>query len=212
MIRPEGLRGAAFGTLAEGDGRSDDTARRAFSRVLGISEEWACVSQVHGVDIVEADGPGEWGEADGIVTSVERLPLAIGTADCVPVVLEGSNVAALVHAGWRGTAAGVIEAVLSALSAKGTPPTRAAIGPAIGACCYEVGPEVAQEFTGYIATTRWGTTSVDLVGAIAARLSPLPVWLSGRCTYTSNDLNSFRRDKTSRRQVALAWLPTISSA
>ena len=208
MIRPGGFRGAAFGTVDDGDGRSDNATSRSISRSLGIAEHWAWVSQVHGVDIAEAAEPGNIGSADRIVTSVENLPVAITTADCVPVVLEGRGVAAVVHAGWRGTAAGVVEAMLEALSKRGTPPERAAIGPAIGPCCYEVGPEVAAEFGPHVTRTTWGTTSVDLPGAIAAKLEPLPVWRSGDCTYTSEELYSFRRDRTSRRQVAVGWLPS----
>ena len=208
MIRPGGFLGTAFGTTADGDGRADRASRRAISRSLGISERWAWVSQVHGVDIVDAAVPGELGEADGIVTSVENLPVTVATADCVPVVLEGRGVAAVVHAGWRGTVAGVVEVMLAALSARGTPPHRAAIGPAIGPCCYEVGPEVAEEFAGHVTTTTWGTTSVDIPGAIAARLAPLPVWRSRDCTFTSDELYSFRKDRTRRRQVAVGWLPS----
>ena len=212
MIRPAGFRGAAFGTMAEGDARSDDAARRAFSRRLGVPAAWAWVTQVHGTRIADVAGPGSWGNADGIVTSKENLPLAVSTADCVPVILEGDEVAAVVHAGWRGTAAGVLEAMVETLSGRGTPPARAAIGPAIGPCCYEVGPEVADRFPGHVERTNWDTTSVDLAGAIASKLEPLEVWRSSECTFTSTDLHSFRRDGTERVQVAVGWLPSGSPA
>ena len=83
---------------------------------------------------------------------------------------------------------------------------RAAIGPAIGPCCYEVGPEVAAEFAGFTAITTWGTTSVDLIRVITAQLGGHQVWLSGMCTHHDERFHSYRRDGTDARQVAVGWL------
>ena len=207
MIRPDGFRGAAFGTVTEGDLRVDDTTRRHVSAALGIAPDWAFVTQVHGADVVEASQPGRLGEADAIYTVREALPVAVATADCVPVILEGPRVAAVVHAGWRGAANGVVGAALTHLTRRGLTVERAAVGPAIGPCCYEVGPEVAREFPGFEATTTWDTTSIDLPGVIAEQLGGLPVWRSDRCTFTSDEYFSFRRDRTPQRQVAVAWIP-----
>ncbi len=210
MIRPDGFRGAAFGTVAAGDARYDRQSRRAVSKALGISSHWATVTQVHGARVVEAESAGALGEADAIFTLGTGLPLSIATADCVPVIIEGAEVAAVVHVGWRGAAAGVVDEVLSALDARGATPERAAIGPAIGPCCYEVGDEVAGQIPGHASRTSWGSVSVDLAGFVAERLSPLRTWRSDRCTYTAADLYSYRRDRTRKRQVAVAWLPDNS--
>ena len=206
MIRPEGFRGAAFGAAAAGDGRRDSAARAELSEWLGISAEWAFVRQVHGSKVVQADVPGLHGEADALVTTVPILPLTVAVADCVPIVLEGDGAVGIVHAGWRGAAAGVATAAVVAMAGLGAPPLRAAIGPGIGPCCFEVGPEVSERFPGHTRSTGWGTMSVDLVGALQAQLGEIPTWVSEECTYCGTGHRSFRRDGTKERQVAVAWI------
>lgn len=210
MIRPEGFRGAVFGTAAEGDLRTEVRARQALSRDLGTPVDWAFVNQVHGARVVEATTPGNQGDADAVIVRVPGLSAGIGTADCVPVIIEADDAVAVVHAGWRGAAAGVIERALESLQSSGTAPRRAAIGPAIGACCYEVGDDVLELFPDHRSHTRWGSHSVDLPGFVADGLAGLDVWRSNRCTYTAPDLWSYRRDRTKRRQVTVGWLPNGS--
>ena len=207
MIRPDGFRGAAFGTSSEGDGRVDPVARAAMSATLGICGSWAFVSQVHGARVVEARRSGTMGEADAIFTTRPDLPMAIGTADCVPIIIEGPDVAAVVHAGWRGVVAGVVPAALDAIAGSGAHAERAAIGPAIGSCCYEVGSELADQFGDYVDRTTWGTLSIDLVAAVSDQLAPLELWRADLCTYTTEGLHSFRGNRTTDRQTAVAWLP-----
>jgi len=209
MIRPPGFSGAAFGTATEGDLRVQSAARRAVAGELGVSPEWAYLTQIHGARVVAATAPGMLGEGDALFTTRAALPLAVATADCVPIILEGPGFAAVVHAGWRGASSGVLEATLNALETEGLAPERAAIGPSIGPCCYEVGPEVAERFPGYMGHTTWGTTSVDLAGYLEDTLRDVPTWRSSRCTRTDNSLNSFRRNRTRKRQVAVAWLLNV---
>ncbi len=201
------VTGAAFGAAGEGDGRYDLEARAAISSRLGIPSGWAWPRQVHGTRVVEANGTGQQGEADAIFTCRPALPVAVGTADCLAVALHGDGAAAMVHAGWRGAAGGVVAAARQALAAAGSPATRAAIGPGIGPCCYEVGPEVLAEFPGFAATTTWGTPSVDLAAAVRTQLEGLEVWDAATCTRCDDRFHSYRRDRTERRQVAVAWLP-----
>jgi hypothetical protein len=208
MIRPSGFRGAAFGTAAEGDARVDLAARAAFADAVGITNSWAFVAQVHGATVIEARRPGNLGEADAVFTTRPGLPVAVGTADCVPIILEGPDVVAVVHAGWRGVVSGVVPAAIAAVTAAGAHLERAAIGPGIGSCCYEVGDEVAAHFSDYLGETTWGTASIDLVAAVADQLAPLDVWSADACTYTSERLFSYRRNRTTNRQTAVAWLTT----
>lgn len=208
MIRPPGFTGAAFGTRETGDLRADAAKRAAASAELGIPASWAFVKQVHGATVVEAVGPGMLGEADAIVTAEFSLPIAVATADCVPVIIEAPQAVAVVHAGWRGALAGVLPAALAMMRDRGHRPERAAVGPAIGPCCYEVGEEVAALFEGFVASTSWGTTSVDIPAYLVDGLAGLEVWRSGECTHTSDRFNSWRRDRTRERQVAVAWLPS----
>jgi YfiH family protein len=206
MIRPSGFAGAAFGTIATGDLRVDRVRRRYVAQELGIPADWAFVKQIHSAVVVEATRSGNLGEADAIVTAA-RIPIAVATADCVPIIIEAAAAVAVVHAGWRGAAAGVVPATLAFMQASGHAPLRAAIGPAIGPCCYEVGAEVSARFPGFVRETTWGSSSVDIPGYVADQLAGLEVWRSADCTFTSEGLNSWRSDRTKQRQVAVAWLP-----
>lgn len=205
MIRPPGFAGVAFGTATEGDVRTDPAGRSAFI-AAGAPQNWAYVSQVHGDRVLAATRPGLLGDADAIYTTNPDLAVTIATADCVPVAIEGGGFAAVIHAGWRGIVAGVVTEALRTFERKGLHPVRAAIGPGIGACCYEVGAEVGAQFPDHEATTTWGTASVDLGAAVAAQLGDLVKWRSDRCTMTDPGLYSYRRNRTAQRQVAVAWL------
>jgi YfiH family protein len=207
MIRPSGWDGVLFGTAAEGDARSDRAARDVFG-AEGAPDDWAFVTQVHGAAVAEAVRPGNLGEADALYVETPGLALTVATADCLPIVIAGEGCAAIVHAGWRGLAAGVIPATLDTLRRRGLEPARAAVGPCIGPCCYEVGPEVRDRFPGFLETTTWGTPSLDLRAAARDELRGLEIWESDRCTMTDSALVSYRRNRTTRRQVAVAWLPT----
>ena len=206
MIRPRGFRGAAFGSAADGDGRLDPEARRRISQELGIGAEWAYLHQVHGRLVRRAAGPGLQGDGDALFTTVPGLPLAVGVADCLPVVLESPDGVGLAHVGWRGAAAGVVTALREAMEAAGVTPQQAAVGPGIGPCCYEVGPEVQDRLPAFRSRTRQGGDGVDLPAAVAAALAGLGVWQAEACTCCGAGFHSFRRDATLQRQVGVAWL------
>jgi len=208
MIRPPGMRGAAFGTAADGNGRDDLSARRAISRDLGIPDGWAWLHQVHGAAVLAAAAPGLQGEADALFTGHAGLPLAVATADCVPVILEAETAVGIAHAGWRGVVAGVVPALYEAMAEAGFRPSRAAVGPAIGPCCYEVGHDVAERFDpSRVGVTRRGTPGVDLAGAVADQLPDTSVWSAAACTRCSGEFHSYRETGTRQRQVSVAWLP-----
>jgi YfiH family protein len=206
MIRPPGFRGAVFGEAADGDPRTDPAARRRFADELGVPVRWSWANQVHGCTVLGVDGPGMAGDGDGLLTDSPGLALAVSTADCVPVIVEGEHSTVVVHAGWRGMAQEVVGEGVAEMVATGDRPLRAAIGPSIGPCCYEVGPEVIAAMEPHAATTSWGTPSIDLWAAAAAQLGDLHVWRSGVCTFTDHRFRSFRRDRTSSRQVSVTWL------
>lgn len=198
--------GAAFTTPADGDMRADLGARRRVSSLLGIAADWATVDQVHGGRVVEAAGPGKVGRADGIVTTIPRLPSAVFTADCLGVVLLGPGTVGVAHAGWRGLSAGILETTIEAMERVGRPAERAQLGPAIGPCCFEVGEEVAGLFPGRVSQTTWGTPSVDLRGAALDRLEGIEIVADDRCTSCGGG-PSHRRDRTSDRIAAIGWVP-----
>ena len=156
--------------VAENRRRAADGAPIAFAR------------QVHGTDVIALDGapPADGiADADGVVTRAHGVAAMVLTADCVPVALATPDAVAMVHAGWKGLSGGVLEAGVAALAADG--PVHAAIGPAAGACCYEVGPEVAERFPGWALNGRL----LDLKAVAAARLRAAgvaEVLDVGRCT------------------------------
>lgn len=204
MIVP--LRGVAFTDASDGDLRTDERARAAVSVRLGIPPLWATVRQVHGRRVVEAIGAGDLGEADAIFTRQFGVPVAVFTADCFPVAMGGPNGVGIAHAGWRGAAGGVVGALRDAMELAGVEVRWAAIGPGIGPCCFEVGPEVAARFPGYVRTTTWGTIGVDLRAVIRETVADLDVWESTVCTRCEDGWFSYRRDGTSARMAGVTWL------
>ncbi len=122
---------------------------------LGSAATAAVMHQVHGADVVAAVRGGPPPEADGAIWERERddgsVP-AVRTADCVAVILADrrGRAAACLHAGWKGTAAGIVLRGVEALARRGVPPDEliAALGPAILRCCYEVGDAVATAVEG----------------------------------------------------------------
>ncbi len=118
----------------------DVEARRR--RVVDLP--WTWLRQVHGEDVVRVDAPGEGAgsRADAVITDRPGCALAVLTADCAPVVLVSEEGAiGVVHAGWKGALAGVLQRSVKELRALGATQLRAVIGPCIHAECYEFGEE-----------------------------------------------------------------------
>lgn len=147
------------------------------------------------------------GEADALVSEHQHLVAGVRTADCLPILLVdaiGRRVGAI-HAGWRGTVAGISPKTISAMCQFGSRPRDiwAAIGPGIGPCCFEVGPEVATRFTTVFPERRDldRKTHLDLAEAnrrqlLAAGIPDSQIELSGLCTVCRpEEFYSFRRDK-----------------
>ncbi|HZU24618.1 MAG TPA: peptidoglycan editing factor PgeF [Bryobacteraceae bacterium] len=180
----------------------------------------AIVRQVHSSRVVVVDGPGEYGQADALITNRSGFLLAIRTADCVPVLLvdPATHTVAAVHAGWRGTVAGILRETLRAMSERfGTriPDVLVAIGPAIGQCCFEVGPDVAAAFQPWFPErpdldTK---TNLDLREANARQLQAAGVrganiTILDKCTRCEAGLfHSWRRDadRSGRLISGVGW-------
>lgn len=129
----------------------------------GYPEEGICFTrQIHGTEIryvTEADRqvpplPHRPLDCDGLITDRENVPLCVFTADCVPVLLrdDEAHIAAAVHSGWKGTVQDMMGAAVKAMVSLGGRPEniRAAVGPAIDKCCFEVGPEVREAILGLL--------------------------------------------------------------
>ncbi len=179
---------------------------------------WA--RQIHSAVVLPAQAGG-CGEGDALWTDRVGLALSVITADCVPVVLAGPGGIAAVHAGWRGLVNGVIPATLCELSGDLSEWT-AWIGPAIGACCYEVGEEVASQVVAVSdpAVAVPGPSDkphLDLPGVARRQLEAAGVgkivWLV-RCTQCdAKTLSSYRRNgKRAGRNIAFIWRAPEASA
>lgn len=210
MITPTGHTGVAFGEARDGNPRSDSNARRAMSERLDISDAWTFSNQIHGRLVLSVDVPGNAGDGDALVTSTSALPVAITTADCVPLVLRGVGRVSVVHCGWRGITQGIVEEATRVFESDGSIIDTAVIGPHIGQCCYEVGPDVIEALGAHESRTTRGTPSVDLAAAITSRLPNVEVTDVGICTHHDIRFHSFRESNTLLRQITVAWIPKDS--
>jgi polyphenol oxidase len=143
----------------------------------------ARLQQVHGtrVHLIGLDHDGGRKIGDGMVTDVPGIVLAIFTADCVPILMmeAESGISGALHAGWRGTLAGIAGEGVSAMAALGVRSyrIRAALGPSIGSCCFEVDAQLAERFVSclpaaaaYCSSGRPGKNHLDLRGIIRWQL------------------------------------------
>lgn len=195
-------------------------------------KEPVVAEQIHG-NVVRSVGelhagcrwvPGDAGLAgvDGLLTETERLPLAVMTADCLSVVLTVPKlpILAVLHAGWRGVAGGILENAVDEIRGRCECPAReirAWFGPRIGPCCYEVGTEVAEQFSMF-TELHGASYHLDLAAAAASRLSGKGlecVEHTGACTSCEPSLFSHRRatrlgEPATGRQMLLAWIRSSS--
>ena len=188
--------------------------RSRLSAALGRDPQGILIGhQVHEAEVVrreEAPDPAPWpGEAppspaDGQASSNPVLTPAVQVADCLPVALAGEGGVAMLHCGWRGLAAGIVERGVEAVGA-----SAAAVGPGIGRCCYEVGAEVLTRFEPLGADVAPGGR-LDLAESarrLLERAGVSEVELAGICTSCEADLFfSHRRDRgRTGRQAGLVW-------
>jgi YfiH family protein len=197
--------------------------------------EWCRLHQVHGPGVVRVKRGEPFDrttQGDALVSDDPTRSIAVRAADCVPILIadRDSGAVAAVHAGWRGTCAGAVGAAVSVLGAEfGSSPADlvVAIGPSIGVCCYEVGPELVDAFAaaGYerYLIDRWFTSTppprgsrarnplrLDVAGAnrdqlILAGVPEEQVHLSGLCTAMHLDvLTSYRVEKEKAGRLVAA--------
>jgi polyphenol oxidase len=197
-----------LGILTDDDPKAVTENRRRLAGALGLDPQQIVFAlQVHGTRLIDHSEPlcESLPEGDGhLVREPGAAPLVLA-ADCLPVALYGQGGLAMVHAGWRGLAEGILGAAAEAVDA-----TAAAIGPGIGPCCYEVGDEVLDAFAdpgGGIANRR----TLDLPEIARRRLAQAGVERidsAGLCTSCERELFfSHRRDHGhTGRQAGIAWL------
>lgn len=209
-----------LGLMTDDDPEAIRENRRAVTALAGSPVGF--VHQVHGTTLLAttaADteqrstaGLGELPQADGQLTTEPGCGLAALTADCLPVAVAGAGGVAMLHAGWRGLAAGILERGVERLRALGVGGRlSAAVGPGAGPCCYEVGAEVHAAFAEEPARVHRGA-NLDLPAIAARRLlqaGVAEVHEIGLCTICSDRelFFSHRRDAgVTGRQAGVAWL------
>jgi len=221
--RAGGVSRAPWESFNLGDHVGDHPAavaanREQLQQFLGRARpQW--LSQVHGIQVVEARAGGPVQEADASWSSTPGVACTVLTADCLPVLFAdpaGPRVAAA-HAGWRGLLNGVLEATLACFDA----PERVQIwlGPAIGPLAFEVGPEVRSAFCDQHAGAeiafvpsplhpgRWLADLYQLAWQRLARAGVTQVSGGEYCTFTQQDLFfSYRRDGVTGRMASLIWI------
>ncbi|MGI8797245.1 MAG: polyphenol oxidase family protein [Acidimicrobiia bacterium] len=211
---------ANLGLLTDDDPERVRENRQRVGDALGGGaadpERWFRIRQVHGASAVVAQsGPaGPAPDADAAVTAVAGLPLAVLTADCAPVALVAGDAVGAVHAGWRGLAAGVLEAAVDALRRLDDSPVEAVLGPCIHPDRYPFGEAeldlvAAGLGSGVRARTASGEVALDLRAGVRAALTGVGVTRFTDldvCTASSADHFSFRRDGPTGRQAMIVVL------
>ena len=186
-------------------------ARRSFAGVLGLDgAELTTVGSVHGASVARVDEPVESvDDVDALVTDQPGVALFATYADCYPIVLwdPEKKVAGLVHAGWRGTRAGVARTAVTFMQDEyGCRFIRAGIGPGICGNCYEVGEEVASQFDARFLTPSGDRFLLDLGAANRAQLEGAgvkQVYDIGICTKENYLFPSHRRHPDGKRFGAI---------
>lgn len=207
--------------VGEGDFAVDgDTEALAARRATLRAGAWTWLRQVHGADVVTVEHAGQHAgaRADAAVTTRPGCTLAVTTADCAPVVLVASAGVAVVHAGWRGLEAGVVEAAARALvEAAAGDPVAAWLGPCIGPAAYEFGPEPLHRLQARFgpsvaASTAQGRTALDVRAAVRAACTAAgyPPPADPACTSDPRWWSHRVRGDTAR-QTTVAWIDARAS-
>lgn len=189
--------------------------RARVAAALGRRPEGMLIGrQAHGAEIcarARAPAPNPYldrvaeppADADGQLTASPRLTPIVQVADCLPVAVAGRDAVAMLHCGWRGLAAGIVERAAEALE-----PRAAAIGPGIGPCCYEVGDEVLARFAGLGpgVAARGRLDLVEVARRLLERAGVDEIETADICTSCEAALFfSHRRDRATGRQAGLVW-------
>jgi polyphenol oxidase len=179
---------------------------------------WTWLRQVHGSRVVIVDRPGACRseEADAAVTVCADAALVVRTADCAPIGLASpEGVVGVVHAGWRGLMAGVVEKAVSAMRSLGASNVTAALGPCIAPHAYrfskvDLEPVAARYGERVVAEDDGGFPALDLPETVRAALQGVDAALADDariCTHCSADHWSWRASRDRGRQATVVWLP-----
>lgn len=221
--RAGGVSAAPFDSFNLGDHVDDDAAAVAHNRSLLTSQlnvEAAWLKQVHGVEVVQASS-AQVLQADASWSKTPGVACTIMTADCLPALFcnrQGTQVAAA-HAGWRGLAAGVLEAAVDSFAGARSD-VLVWLGPAIGPQAFEVGPEVREAFMtthpetaqAFVASVNPGKFMADIYQLARLRLAAhgvTAVYGGGLSTFNDERFFSYRRGARTGRFASLVWIEDL---
>ena len=224
-VSPLPAESLSLGNFSQDERENVIENRRRFLEAIGATgRQLVTARQIHSADVRSIrdgqDAMAEPTECDALTANIDTALLAVQTADCLPVLLADRRTGAFaaVHAGWRGTLAGIVARTVERmqLSYDTTPvDLLVALGPAIGACCFEVGPEVIDQFkdrykyTGQLVSKQKpdGKAHLDLNLANTRQLedcgvNPENIFDCGLCTVCRNDLFfSYRFERGAQNPV-----------
>jgi polyphenol oxidase len=205
-------RSLNLGRFTDDDPRAVEGNRISLQQQLGV--RFAYGRQVHGARVMRVSAAQDEravpAEADGQACAVARIGTMVLTADCLPIALAGDGAVAMLHAGWRGLAAGIVAEGVAAVRELGASgPLSAAIGPGAGPCCYEVGEQVHAVFAGRpVAVSRGRNLDLKAIARVELAAAGVgSVYDSELCTICSPEFFSHRCDHgITGRQAGVAWL------
>ena len=178
--------------------------------VSDIARRVVSLRQVHGTRVLVHTGGWEgWlraGEADGHIAVERGIALSVGVADCVPVfIAHPSGVVALLHSGWRGTAAKITTEAIAAMARNAIAPDELAIhlGPAICGRCYEVSADVREQLTGQPVTRAGHVDLRSLIAEHATETGVQKITVSEFCTRCDNERFFSHRAGDAGRQIGV---------
>jgi len=204
-----------FATLNLGDHVGDvqeavDRNRQRVRELLGL-RELIFMNQVHGCEVVEiGDEIDAVPTCDALVTRRKGVGLAVLTADCIPLLIDGGEVVAAVHVGRKGLITGVISETIKLMRQLGARSFEAKVGPSICGDCYEVSPEMYREISAAFPATATDASRhcLNLGSGAVAQLQEQGVRVNALdiCTLESQDFFSYRRDEITGRMAGIISL------
>jgi len=195
MIRSSIIKNAYFTSSLDGD------VKKVLKKIKS-DVNFAEMNQTHSSDVKIVNNEGVY-DCDGIETNTQDLPLVVRVADCMPILMESSNLISAVHAGWRGIKNSIFEKSLKNHNFKSL---KISIGPHARECCYEVKEDLKQLFP---------LSTIELNGRYYLNLKKrieefcimenIELEVSHQCTICDDNYFSYRRTSTSQRQFGIIW-------
>ena len=208
-----GVSKAPFDSANLGDHVGDDPTDVKVNRSIlsdQIGMPIAFMNQTHSDRIVLVENGKNIPDADALITTTQRVAVAVMVADCIPLLLKSDVAVAAVHVGRKGLVNGITRKTIDAMRDLGAEVIHSYIGPNICGGCYEVGADIFEEVISKYPTSdsseRSGKKTLDLVAGLKTDLKDTVLLDLSSCVLEDNHTFSYRRDGTTGRQAGVIWL------